>query len=674
MSNLFRSMFGLTYVEAKADSIIIGSISTAKFLIDINNIWNNSKVISIVFKKINKYSVEFDSFFAIDILYMLEQVYLFKRRKSSKYRIGTAIDQLKEKTWLKRMNVKYPSIINRKGLDKLFHKPLPHQESFFEIYSQKTQQMNLKGFLLAAGMGFGKSYVSLALSECLDVDVTILLAPKSISDDVWKNSLLEELGPDVSYWNSTESKPLGPGYRYYIFHYEALNKMLLLGNYIKTKKSMIVLDESHNFNNEGSLRSSRLIEFCKRVDCKHVIFSSGTAVKLTGNETVTLLKCIDPLFTDEVEIRFKKIFGVSAKRAVDILRHRLDFMSHKSLSSEYMKNIPPPIIKQLRIKIPDWQLYTVENVKKEMRAYMIDQAKYYTANMDKYVKIYDDCLKVYQGAIKTRRDREDFDKYVSYIKIIRKGYDPVAHKEMLKYCNEFEKKKIAPSLKSPAQRRDFKESKSVFKYLKLKILGMALGNVLAKRQSECHTKMIAHSKLIDIVTGADKKTLCFTSYTEVAEEADRYFKSHGLKPTLVYGKNKRSTGDIVAEFRADQSINPIIATLQSMSVGVTLVNCSVCIFLNSAQRSIIQDQASARIYRIGQDCRVYIYECILESGSHYNISEKTQDMMEFSRKCVEDILGKSVNEKGMDGIVKRLNMNPETRFEKVIHMFRDLFD
>ena len=668
-----RDFFGAVYVEEENGVITIGGISSDKLLADINKIWGNTRVVKLMFTKIRRHSISFYSFFGVDVLYIYAQVNEYKKRVSSKYRVRQAIDLLKTETWLKRMDVEYKSMMDMKQLDRLLYTLRPHQLQFLEAYDQKVQKMGLNGFLLAAAPGAGKTLIGLALTVVLDVDVAVLLAPKSILDNVWTDGVIEQFEGKVTYWVSSSGKPPTPGFQYYITHFDALNKLIPIINNFKGKKSAVILDESHNFNDSKSVRSRIFVNFCHRIQCKNVVFSSGTPIKAMGFECITLLQCIDPLFTPEVEAIFRQIFGVSSKRAIDILRHRIDLIGHK-IPREVFMSVAKPIVQQLKVKLPGKEglKYTVANVKLEMKAYIKDRLKYYHDNMRQYVDTYDKCVRIYAQTVKTSKQREDLKLYVEYINEIRKGFDPKAHKDIAKYCNDFEKKIINPALDSN-HKKLFKDARSIVKYVNLKVLGEALGKVLGRRRAECHCDMIPHSGIINIVENADKKTLCFSSFVSVLETAEKYFTERGLKPTMVHGQVSRSVDVIIKEFKSDPNVNPILATLQSMSAGITLVNCSVCIFLDLPFRSYIHEQGGARVYRIGQDAQTYLVECTLDTGSEPNISSRSQDIMEWSRQQVELIMGRNTSLKEMSGIVQRLNLNPETRVERILHSFQDLF-
>lgn len=674
MFDAIRDFFGAVYVKEKDGIITIGGINSDKLLADINAIWGNTRVVKLIFISIKKHSVSFYSFFGVDILYICAQVTEFKRRKSNRYRIRQAIDALLENTWLKRMDYSYKSKLDFSQLNTLLYTLRDHQLNFLNQYDQKTQKMGLNGFLLAAAPGAGKTLMGLALSVTLDIDNAILLAPKTILDNVWTDGIIEQFGGKATYWTSTSNERIKKPSecKYYVVHFDALNKLIPIVNQLRNRKTLIILDESHNFNDSRSLRSRMFVSFCHMIGCRNVVFSSGTPIKALGFECITLLQCIDPLFTPAVEEIFRKIFGVSSKRAVDILRHRIDLIGHK-IPREIFMAIPPPIIKQIRVKLPNGagRKYTVENVRLEMRKYIEERLKYYADHTKKYLSIYEDCINTYKNKIKTQKERDDYNKYISYINDIRLGYDAVAHKDKLKFCKDFEKNKLNPVLTS-AQKKAFKDAISVVRFVQLKVLGEALGIVLTKRRVECHCEMIPHIGLIDLIENADKKTLCFSSFVEVLEKTKEYLINNGLQPTVVHGKVDRTADEIIKNFKDDPELNPMLATFQSMSAGITLVICNVMIFLNMPFRSYIHEQSLARAFRIGQNTQVWLFEVTLDTGTESNISTRSQDIMEWSRQQVEQIMGKDVSPKEMAGIVDRLNLNPETRVEKIIHKFQDL--
>jgi len=46
----------------------------------------------------------------------------------------------------------------------------------------------------------------------------------------------------------------------------------------------VILDESHNLNNDVSLRTQFFIDICRKIQAMHVLWMSGTPVKALGFE------------------------------------------------------------------------------------------------------------------------------------------------------------------------------------------------------------------------------------------------------------------------------------------------------------------------------------------------------------------------------------------------------
>lgn len=672
MFNDIKNVFGFVSVEEDETEIHIGGLWTKDLVKDMTKIWKNPKAMSYMFNLTRRQSISFNKFFAVDVFYIFQTIVEEQTRiRSNRYRLIKILELMKTETWIKSMFQEHRDILDYSTLNQLHHELFPHQMETLKGYNSTINKMQLKGFLLAADVGTGKTIMSLALATCLHSDVVIIVCQKSLADNVWYAAIQEEFGKKTSVWSSAQNEKLSNKYKYYIFHYEALLYAVDFCKQFSNKKVCIVLDESHNLNEITSLRTQRFIDLVKVTNSEHTIFASGTAVKALGSEMVPLLTCIDPLFNKDAAERFKLIYGVSAKRAVDILRHRLNLISHK-IPKEVVMKIEQPIVKKLSIKIPDGHKYTVDNVKKEMKSYIEDKISFYNKNMRMYDDFYEECVEIYYRTLRTDKDKQELKLYRDYIHTIRYHYDPILHKNEVKYCNEFEKNKIIPALPQKLK-QSFKDAKSIVKYVELKVLGEALGNVLLKMRVECNSKMIEYSGLDEIVKTADKKTLCFSSYVEVIQTAEKYFKAAELNPVAVYGDNTKNIDSIITNFKSNPEINPLLATFKSLATGVTLTVCNCCVFFDLPFRDYIREQAAHRIFRIGQDTQCYFYECTLDTGQELNISTKAEEIMEWSKEQVDAILGKSTKKEEFDtlisGVMKESTTPIKVAFKKFVEWF-----
>lgn len=667
----FFDFFGSAHVKEKNGEITISGLDTEKFLSDIDAIWRNKRVPQNMFKNIRKYNIMFDSFFATDVFYQLDQIHAYKKRKSNRFRIEQAKKQLLSETWMKSTVEDHPDILDFTQLGRLKFKLLPTQMETLQTYNKKVPKMLLKGFLLGTPPGSGKTLMSIALSITLHSDVAIFVVPKATVTTVWDDGIIEQFGHTVRIWSSVRNEPLTEDYDYYIFHYEALEKAILLAKMLvgKRKRPFIAIDESHNLNEITSNRTLRLIELSKILNCQHTVFATGTPVKALGIEMVPLLRTIDRFFTPSVELRFMKIYGATAKRANDILRNRLGLISHKILEADYMK-IAPPIELERPVKIPDPSKFLIENIKTEMRAFMIQRYEYYRKNMKFYEQIYKEGLSIYEKTLKTRADVDEFKKYKEYVSIIIERYDPLEHGEISKFVKEVETRKILPCLQQPFKNK-FKDCLSIIKYAKLRVLGESLA-IVGRRRAECAVEIARYGRLEEIVINADKKTIIFSSFIPALVEANAYFEKLGFKTLQVHGDFTKNLTNIVNQFKQDQEMNPLFGTLQSLAASQTLTVANTVVFLDAPFREYIRNQAYHRVFRIGQDAQTYTILCLLDTKEP-NISDRSADILKWSQTQCEDIFGSATREEVV-GIVKQLKLNPPaTGSEQVLNMVQKVF-
>jgi superfamily II DNA or RNA helicase len=112
---------------------------------------------------------------------------------------------------------------------------------------------------------------------------------------------------------------------------------------------------------------------------------------------------------------------------------------------------------------------------------------------------------------------------------------------------------------------------------------------------------------------------------------------------VIDGTNSKQVRALLDKFKADPSINPLIASTKVLSTGHTIVECNTVIFLNVPFRSVDYYQASDRVYRIGQDADVYIYKLILDTGSKPNLSTRMQDILQWSKEQFTQLIGDDGN-------------------------------
>lgn len=641
-------LVGFVSVKETDSHIIVNGIPGLRFSRDVYNYWKTSKINVNMFSAISKSNLKYSKFFNIEVLYMIEQLLESRRTGTPRRILLKCIEELKTKTWLR--NIGSSDFKPKLDYSKLkdFNVTLfAHQDNFLRNYDRVTQEYQLKGMLMDVAAGGGKTITGYALGHLLGVDTQIYVVPKNSAVDVWEKTLATkrpEFGNDYlfksgvpEYWSSMHGTEPTVGKKYYIVHYDYLDKFL---KFVKQNQRafgsvFIDIDESHNFNEE-SQRTANLIDLCATVNAQNVVHASGTPLKAMGSEAMTLLSTICSDFTPEAKAAFKKIFGKEAKRANEILANRIGIVSFKVPKQDI--ETPGVDYHEVKVKINNGGEYTLESIRAKMTKFIDERMKFYQKGMPEYQDLYDQCMALHGRSLKTPQQNEDFDRYKKYIKEIRRGYDPVTMKDLVMYCNRYELKIIVPSLPE-AYRKPFLNVRAIIKYVELKVLGEALSQVLGKLRIQCHLDMLENMPLEDIIDNALKKTVIFTSYVEVVKALEILLVKAGYKPLFVYGETNKDLPAIIKKFHEDQDANPLVATFKSLSTAVPLTAANTLAFTNSPFRDYERTQTVARVDRIGQDQRCHVHDIFLDTGDAPNISTRSKDILQWSKDQVETILG-----------------------------------
>lgn len=638
MFSTIRKFIGAIKVREDRGMVYIEGLPSKDITNEIMRIWSTSRISNFMFTKVTNSSISFNSFFAPDFLYTLETIYNGKNGKWKFRILGRIIELLYEETWLRDLLEEQDDILNFSKVSELNITLLPHQDEFLSIFNEKVPRYHLRGYILGAAPGSGKTLTNLALGCCLESEVVICIVPKNSVDSVWVDTIATRFVKPQKYWASTMKTDPEKGCRFYVFHYEQLERAIEFFKKQKFHNPLIVLDESHNLNEIGSARTQNLIKLANNLEA-FVVWASGTPLKALGKEVMPILSTIAPDFNDDAKERFNGIFGKNATKAIDILRNRIGYMTFVVDKKVVVGNQVTTVEK--KVQIPTGEKYTLDNIREDMRKFIQERMTYYQTHMADYVKTYEIALRMHADNL-SKSGEVNFRKYKDYIKIIRQGYDSRTMGPMVQFCNQYELKEIMPGL--PKDLRDaFKGARSVVKYYELKVQGEALGRILGRQRSQCHVDMVPYCDLPDLIDEGLSKTVIFTSYVEVVDSIAKHLEEKGYSPLRVYGDTNKDLTSIIKTFKDDIDANPLIATFQSLSTAVPLVMANQAILMNSPFRVHEYQQATARVDRLGQIHPVRIINIFLDTGAKPNISTRSGDIMDWSREQVEAMMGTKID-------------------------------
>jgi len=575
-------------------------------------------------------TIKIHKFFIPELLFILKS---FPNNKYSRL-----ISEIENKTWFKNTLVSSnTNSLNLNNITKNMDFTLKnYQLDFIKTYVDKKNKYLLNGYILAFEQGLGKTLTALSLMESLSKDCVIIIAPKSTLNNVWSNEIDTFFRKKQNIYVVNDSKPTNS--KFYIFNYESLDKIKDVFKYLKTKKNIgLIVDESHNFLHINSLRTKNLLHIRSLLNINDLLLMSGTPIKALGSEMIPILKLLDPMFDDDATDIFKKALGLNTTLATQILKNRMGMLMHRKMKHEVL-NLPPKEEKILKIKIPNSDKYVIDNIQKDIIKFVEERTQYYLKNKKEYEKEFNEVIEFLKEKL---NNDKDFLRYLTIINKLKEfGYN-AKNKELVidtKWANDYEKNILYKILTSELKKK-FLNSKSVVKYVNLKIRGEVLGKLLVYLRAKMTSDMISHSNILNIINEAKKKTVIFTSFVESVEACDYYLKLNKLKPILIYGKTSNNIRQNLLLFKNNEESNPIVATMQTLSTGVTLTEANTVIFLNKPWRHTEYQQASDRVHRIGQDTNVYIYTMSLDTGLKPNLSDKMEDIMNWSKNMFDGIIG-----------------------------------
>lgn len=638
-----------------------------------------SKMLYNILDKSSRWEMKFQKFYLPDMYHVVLELLnndKFKRRIVSR----SKLQKLKElfETIPLVQNIKLIQntkdedipVVNKSILKNIFvpgFKLFEHQDKFIDNCLFKSKLMDLRGYLLDAGPGLGKTINSIALMELLGADKIIVVCPKKAVIDVWEETINRIYSKPQTYNLSIDSVVGGKvklanfslDSKFMVCHFEALDKLVASLRNIPSARYGIVLDEAHGMNSYKSQRSTLFRELNKIVNPYFCLWMSGTPLKALGSETMTMFETIDKLFTPEVVKSFNSVFGISGVYAATVMANRLQLV--KATIKAQGSGVEQ-FTYQSKVVLPDAWKYTLTTIREEMKKYIRERTAFYNEFREEYIEEYFESIEEFKANLGSNFDTKmqiTLDEYLAKTKELHNGYNPTSpvHKQYIIDCNYFEDKVIIPIL-SNKTKKIFRKAKSVYKYVELTIIGETLGNVIGRKRTECNkaimeamaksftvvneeSKETYETNLGEVIRDAEAKTLIFTDYVDVLKRCNEILTEEGFHPITIFGETTTTIGlsNQVKQFKENSKINPLITTFKTLSEAVPLTEANTVIFLNLPFRSGTYDQAVKRANRIGQTKDVHLYEVTLDTGNEENISTRNLDILKWSEEQVSILMG-----------------------------------
>lgn len=627
-------------IEVTDKYVIVYGIDGHRLNRIISKVYKTSRIQNYLFTKYTGNRLEFHLFFALEVYLILKRVLTAPDNYNivPKRTISQVLDLLENNTWVKHA-LSVPDL-NELTLPSipLKYTPMPDQEKFLKTYLYRKNLWGLNGMMLAADAGTGKTFTSLALGQLLSEkpSVTIIISPLPAVNKVWDDSLNTLFNHKVSYW--TALHPLSKltfKEQYIVVNYDFVPKLLTMIKRFDISNPYVIIDEAHNYNDVKALRTKLLFQLLNILKSKNIVPLTGTPVKAMSLEVIPLLKMIDPYFTEKAEDSFKRMYSGATGEATEILRQRLELIQYKIKKN--IDGVEPPISIFHSVKVEGGEQLALSALKVTLREYVDNRREYYRINFAHDSKIFYSILDAHSVNLKGQA-LNDYNTYradLKYVIATGGGFNAV---EQMAKCNQYELNNLKPSI-SREQWNQFKSVRTQIKYVDLKVMGEALGNVIGEARRKASALLARQAPLVDIIEDTEKKTIIFSNHIQAVDTAYFTLRSLGYQPLKVTGENAKDLPAIVTKFETDPNANPLTTTYATLSTAVPLVMADTLILLDVPFRAHILEQAIARVWRIGATTQAKVHYLKLDTGTEPNITDRTFDILAWAKSEVEAITG-----------------------------------
>jgi SNF2 family DNA or RNA helicase len=148
-------------------------------------------------------------------------------------------------------------------------------------------------------------------------------------------------------------------------------------------------------------------------------------------------------------------------------------------------------------------------------------------------------------------------------------------------------------------------------------------------------KLAALDELVDIIVASDESALVFTQYVEMGSLIVAHLAERGIPVAFLHGGTpSRRREQLVEEFQAG-AVPVFVLSLKAGGVGLNLTRATHVIHYDRWWNPAVEDQATDRAYRIGQDQPVTVHRLVAEG----TVEDKIAALLADKRHLADSVIG-----------------------------------
>ncbi|MGR3951913.1 MAG: SNF2-related protein [Chlamydia sp.] len=488
-------------------------------------------------------------------------------------------------------------------------------------WMKKMRFYGLSG-VLADDMGLGKTLQTISLLRDVHnlpsddeekAPPSLIICPTSLVEN-WKNEIEKfEPGLAVLLFSGTpvERKRLSgniASYDIVITSYGVLQREIDLLE--KLPFSYAILDEAQTIKN----RDTRNARSVKRL-------SSSSRLVLTGTPLENSLEDIWSLF-DFLMPGFLGCF--------------------ERFSSNYIRLLtkdPEAVLDKIRKKI---QPFVLRRMKQDVLDDLpsITHQTYFSVLKDDERALYESCAKMAKKEIEAMILKDGFDKArLHVLATISRLKQICCHPRLVRKGLEME---------------PLEKDEDGFEFLEVERPDELA--VVSASKYELLTELIQNLIL------SNRKTVVFSQYTRMLNIIKKDFELQGIRHLYLDGTTKNRI-QLVNQFNEDSSIHVFLVSLRAGGMGLNLTGADTVIHYDPWWNPAVENQATDRVWRMGQTTKVSSYKLIVKG----TVEEKIANLQERKKGLIgnliqsdEEALSRLTYEDVME-LFEEVKMEPSTR-------------
>ena len=148
-------------------------------------------------------------------------------------------------------------------------------------------------------------------------------------------------------------------------------------------------------------------------------------------------------------------------------------------------------------------------------------------------------------------------------------------------------------------------------------------------------KLALFDELTDVILAGGESMLVFTQYTQMATLLQQHLDARGIRSLFLHGGVPvQRREEMVAEFQAG-AVPVFLLSLKAGGTGLTLTRATHVLHYDRWWNPAVEDQATDRAYRIGQDRPVQVHRLIAEG----TLEDRIAALLEKKRDLADAVIG-----------------------------------